>query len=413
MYPSCSSISQPGMMDTFLNVGMNEAIAEGLASRTGNSWFAWDSYRRFVQCFGMALGLTRNDFDAIISRFKNRWGIPLKRSFSGEQMKQVALAYKKRILEDGFEIPEDPMIQLYQTLKIVMDSWESAKAKTYRQIMGISDDWGTAVTVQVMVFGNLSDQSGSGVIFTHNPRWSGESLSLWGDFTLENQGEDVVSGLVRTLPISIKQQESEMRETDITLETHFPEIYRTMLDYARTLVFKKGWSPQEMEFTFESQSARDLFLLQTRDMAIRERKRVLTFDPVEKKRANYLGHGIGVSGGAMSGRLVFSLEEVEQWRHQEPDTHLILVRSDTVPDDIKEIFATDGLLTARGGVSSHASVVAHRLGKTCIVGCGNMDCNEPRRTVEFQQFKLKSGDYISIDGREGSVYQGYLKIKET
>ncbi|MEJ2038734.1 MAG: PEP/pyruvate-binding domain-containing protein, partial [Desulfosarcinaceae bacterium] len=410
---SGSSISQPGMMDTFLNVGMNDVIAQGLASRSGNAWFAWDSYRRFLQCYGMSLGLTRDDFDAIISQFKHRLGIPLKKSFSGEQMKEVALAYKQRIQDDGFAIPEDPMTQLYETIKSVIDSWESAKAKTYRQIMGISDDWGTAVTVQVMVFGNLSQQSGSGVIFTHNPRWSGESLSLWGDFTLENQGEDVVSGLVRTLPISIKQQEAEMRETDITLETHFPDIYRVMMEYARNLVFKKGWSPQEMEFTFEGPDKEDLYLLQTRDMAIRERKRVLTFNPEDKEKANYLGHGIGVSGGAMSGRLVFSLEEVDRWRAEEPDTHLILVRGDTVPDDIREIFASDGLLTARGGVTSHASVVAHRLGKTCVVGCGNMVCNESGRTVAFLQHSLKSGDYISIDGREGSVYQGHLTIKET
>ena len=174
--------------------------------------------------------------------------------------------------------------------------------------MGISDDWGTAITVQVMVFGNLSKQSGSGVIFTHNPRWSGENLSLWGDFTVENQGEDVVSGLVKTLPISIKQQEIEMRDTDITLETHFPEIFQTMTAWAHELVFQRNWSPQEMEFTFEGPTVKDLYLLQTRDMAIRERKRVLAFDPEQKKDDFYLGHGIGVSAGALSGRLVFSLK---------------------------------------------------------------------------------------------------------
>jgi pyruvate,orthophosphate dikinase len=304
------------------------------------------------------------------------------------------------------------MAQLHQTIQKVLDSWESPKARTYRQIMGISDDWGTAVTIQVMTFGNLSQQSGSGVVFTHNPRWAGESLSLWGDFTTGNQGEDVVSGLVQTLPISIKQQELECRETDITLETHYPKIYATMLDFAHDLVDEKGWSPQEMEFTYESPSKKHLYILQTRDMAIRERKRVLTFDPQEKERSIYLGHGLGVSGGAMSGRLVFNLEEVDNWRKKEPDTMLILVRGDTVPDDIKEIFATDGLLTARGGVTSHASVVAHRLEKTCVVGCGDMICDEKNGTVVFSQRRLYSGDCISIDGREGSVYEGLLKIKE-
>jgi pyruvate, orthophosphate dikinase len=410
---SGSSISQPGMMETFLNVGMNEEIAEGLAAQSGNPWFAWDNYRRFLQCFGMGLGMRRDDFDAIIGDYKKSLGIPLKKEFSGAHMRQVALSYRQRILDEGFPIPDDPWQQLHHTVRSVMDSWHADKAEAYRQIMGISDDWGTAITVQTMVFGNRSRHSGAGVIFTHNPRWSGESLSLWGDFTVENQGEDVVAGLVQTLPISIKQQEIEMRETDITLETHFPEIYATMMAWAQELVFQRGWSPQEMEFTFEGRDANDLHLLQTRDMAIRERKHVLAFDPQHIKENTYLGHGIGISAGAMSGRLVFSLEEVEQWRAKEPQTALILARGDTVPDDIKEIFATDGLLTARGGVTSHAAVVAHRLGKTCVVGCGAMICDERRGVISFGDRHLRSGEYISIDGREGSVYQGQLRIKET
>ncbi len=408
---SGSSISQPGMMETFLNVGMNEDIALGLAARTGNHWFAWDSYRRFVQCFGMSLGLQRNDFDAIISHFKTIWGIPLKKGFTGEQMHQVALAYKALVQDQGFQIPDDAMTQLYNIIYAVMNSWESARAKSYRQIMGISDDWGTAVTVQAMVYGNLSDRAGTGVIFTHNPRWSGDSLSLWGDFTTENQGEDVVSGLVNTLPISIKQQEIEMRDTDITLETHFPDIYKKMQAMAQILTLEKGWGPQEIEFTFEGATTDHLYLLQTRDMAIREHHQVLTFDPAQKEQSNYLGHGIGVSGGAMSGRLVFTVEDTDHWRKIEPQTTLILVRGDTVPDDIREINAADGLLTARGGVTSHASVVAHRLGKTCVVGCGNMVCDELNRTIEFDGIRLQAGDHISIDGREGSVYQGLIKVR--
>ena len=408
---SGSSISQPGMMETFLNVGMNEEITRGLAERTQNHWFAWDSYRRFVQCFGMALGLQRNDFDAIIGHFKNKWGISLKKGFTGEQMQQVALAYKQLVVDQGFEIPDDPMTQLYRIIYAVMNSWESPRAKSYRQIMGISDDWGTAVTVQAMVFGNLCSDSGTGVIFTHNPRWSGDSLSLWGDFTTENQGEDVVSGLVNTLPISVKQQEIEMRETDITLETHYPDIYKKMQEMAQALVIEKGWGPQEIEFTFEGPTMEHLYLLQTRDMAIREHQQVLTFNPSQKDPCNFLGHGIGVSGGAMSGRLVFTVEDVEHWRKTEPETTLILVRGDTVPDDIKEINAADGLLTARGGVTSHASVVAHRLGKTCVVGCGSMICDETARTIRFDKIMLKSGDHISIDGREGSVYQGSMDVK--
>jgi pyruvate,orthophosphate dikinase len=278
--------------------------------------------------------------------------------------------------------------------------------------MGISEDWGTAVTIQEMVYGNRSPQSGTGVFFTHNPRWSGDTVQLWGDFTLENQGEDVVSGLVKTLPISLIQQDSERRETDLTLETHFPEIFATLTAWANELIYQRGWSPQELEFTFESPAPADLYLLQTRDMAIRERKRVATFVHDEIDSARLLGHGIGVSGGAISGRVVFSLEEIDHWREREPETPLILVRGDTVPDDIREIFAADGLLTARGGVTSHASVVAHRLEKKCVVGCNKLVCDERLKTCRFDQEKIQSGDFISIDGHEGSVFKGRIRLKE-
>ena len=409
---SGSSISQPGMMDTLLDVGNNEEITEGIAAMTGNAWFAWDNYRRFLQCYGMAFGLKRDDFDAIISHQKNKRGIPYKRDFTGEQMKEVALLYKELIQASNLSILETPFEQLYMAIKTVLDSWESSKAKAYRQIMGISDDWGTAVTVQAMVYGNLSENAGSGVIFTHNPRWSGDTLKLWGDFTVGNQGEDVVSGLVKTNPISIFQQEIEMRETDITLQTHFPDIYEALRGWAYSLIDERKWAPQEMEFTFESPSTTDLYLLQTRDMTIRERKNVRTFNFDGKHVANYLGHGIGVSGGAMAGRLVFSLDEIEKWRIQEPGTDLILARSDTVPDDIREIHAADGLLTARGGLTSHAAVVAHRLGKTCVVGCGDLMCDEKKKCCTFNQVAVKTGDHISIDGHEGSVFRGLIKVKE-
>ena len=204
-----------------------------------------------------------------------------------------------------------------------------------------------------------------------------------------------------------------MRDTDITLETHYPEIYAAIRKWAARLIYKKGWSPQEMEFTFEGASADSIYLLQTRDMAIRERKTVLAFDVEANAGNRYLGHGIGVAGGAMNGRAVFSLAEIDQWRETEPATALILIRGDTVPDDIKEIYASDGVLTARGGLTSHASVVAHRLGKTCVVGCGNLVCKEKEKTAVFNQVEIRSGDHISIDGREGSVYQGIMKIRET
>jgi len=409
---SGSAISQPGMMDTFLNVGLNESIAQRLAEKSGNPWFAWDNYRRFIQCFGMAMGIARDDFDWIISHFKGKARLSFKRGFTGGQMREVALAYKAYVQEKGFTVMEDPWDQLNLTINTVLNSWQSRKARTYRRIMGISEDWGTAVTVQTMVYGNRSRQSGTGVVFTHNPRWAGDTLRLWGDFTIGNQGEDVVSGLVNTLPISILQQESEMRPTDITMETHFPEIYHALYTWAVELVDNRGWSPQEIEFTFEGPGLEDLYLLQTRDMAMRSRKKILTFDFDGLAEDRFFGHGIGVSGGAMSGRVVFDLDEIEQWREKEPQTSLILLRSDTVPDDIREIHAADGLLTARGGLTSHAAVVAHRLEKTCVVGCGNLVCDEQVKQCYFNGQTVSSGEFISIDGHEGSVYQGFVPVDE-
>ncbi len=409
---SGSSISQPGMMSTFLDVGINEDIVQGMIALTGNEWFGWDTYRRFLQSYGMTHGLLRDDFDAIIAGFKRRAGIPYKRDFSGDQMRDVALAYKTLILDNGITLEESPFDQLYVAIEKVFDSWYSSKAKTYRIIMGISDDWGTAVTVQSMVFGNFSSMSGSGVFFTHNPRWSGDMVVLWGDFTRGNQGEDVVSGLVRTMPISKNQAEVENRPVDTTLEVLFPGIYRAMRDWAKKLVYEKDWSPQEMEFTFESPDMKDLYFLQTRDMVIRERRKVYSFDFTEKERVKSIEHGIGVSGGAMTGRIVFSLEEIRHWRKAEPETSLIIVRGDTVPDDIKEIYEADGLLTARGGSTSHAAIVAHRLGKTCVVGCSNLVCMEKESKCLLDKNMLSSGDWISIDGLEGSVYLGRLRIRE-
>jgi len=407
---SGSVISQPGMMDTFINVGISEKIARGIAVRTNNPWLAWDIYRRFLQCYGMAHNLSRDSFDAVIRRYKNQWGIPFKRDFSGAQMQTVAMGYKRLIEKCGVDILLKPMDQLRLAIRMVMDSWESPKAHAYRQIMGISDDWGTAVTIQQMVYGNRSQRSGTGVFLTHDPRSPGDLISLWGDFTLGNQGEDVVAGLVNTLPISIAQQDREMRNTDITLESHFPEIYNGLLCWADELVEKRGWSPQEIEFTFENSSVDGLYILQSRDLGIRERKTRPVFDPKAKTDDNLLGYGIGVSGGALSGRIVFTLDEIQRWRDSEPQTKLILVRNDTVPDDIREIHAADGLLTARGGMTSHASIVAYRLEKTCVVGNRQMDCNETAKQCHFENITLKSGDYISIDGREGAVLQGKMLI---
>ncbi len=409
---SGSVISQPGMMDTLIDVGINEDIARGIAEKTGNGWLAWDNYRRFLQCIGMIQGMKRDDFDAVILKFKKQWNLPYKILFSDDQMKTVALAYRDKVKKEGAHFSDDPLKQLFQAIRLVFDSWNAPRARAYRHIIGLSQDWGTSVTVQQMVFGNISKGAGTGVIITHDPRSPRNQINLWGDFTRKNQGEDVVAGLVNTFPISIAQQEREMRNTDTTLESHFPDIYKGLLAWADTLINKQGWSPQEIEFTFEGPRLEDLYILQSRDLGIREKKSRPLFHSQARAMAEsrYLGHGIGVSGGAMSGRLVFSLQDIRHWRSQEPGTALILVRNDTVPDDIREIHAADGLLTARGGMTSHASIVAYRLNKTCVVGYRNMVCNERKKECRFDDILLKTGDFISMDGHKGSVFKGKIDI---
>ncbi len=409
---SGAPISQPGMMDTFLNVGINEDIVQGIIDITGEVWFAWDCYRRFLQSYGMAFGLDRNDFDDIIANVKERLNVQHKINLTGEQMREITLDYKSFIIGHGIEVEESPIKQLYITIGKVLESWNTTKAKAYRKIMKISDDWGTAVTVQSMVFGNMHKYSGSGVVFTHNPRLSGDLITLWGDYAIGNQGEDVVSGLVNTMPISNRQAETENRNINGTLQNSFPNIYNAIKNCAKELIYDRNWSPQEMEFTFESGEEEDLYFLQTRDMAIRQGKKVLSFVAGTKEETRFLGHGIGVSGGAMAGKVVFNLEEIRAFRIKEPDTSLILVRGDTVPDDIQEIFESDGLLTARGGSTSHAAIVAHRLGKTCVVGSPNLVCMERDSSCSLDQIHLNAGDWLSIDGREGSIYSGKMEIEE-
>jgi pyruvate, orthophosphate dikinase len=408
---SGAAISMPGMMNSFLNVGLNEAIVQGLIRQTGRPWFAWDCYRRFLQCWGMFFGMERDAFDAVIDAFKLRYKVDRKLQFTEEQMMAVAFAYRDMISRHGIRIEDNPVAQLETAITLVFHSWDSRKANAYRQILGISEDWGTAVLVQAMVYGNLDKDSGAGVVFTRNPREVSGKVLLWGDFTMGAQGEDIVSGLVKTLPLSIEQKHSEDRTYDISLEELFPEIYTALLKLIRDLIYKEQWSAQEMEFTFEGKTADHLFILQTRDMAVPGHESITAFVPSEKLSENYLAGGIGVSGGALSGRVVFDLEDISAFR-KEDDGPLILVRSDTVPDDIQYISAADGLLTARGGSTSHASIIAKRLGKTCVVGCNKLTVSEANKKCRIGRQDMQSGEFISIDGRSGSIYAGKNAVQE-
>jgi pyruvate,orthophosphate dikinase len=409
---SGGSISMPGMMNSFLNVGINESIVEGLIKRTGRPWFVWDCYRRFLQCWGMSFGMERDTFDDIINSFKGKYKVLRKIQFTPMQMKEVAFAYRNAIKDNGIEIIEDHQKQLNTVIAQVFQSWLSKKAHAYREILGISENWGTAVIVQSMVYGNLDTNSGTGVLFTRNPQVSGDRVVLWGDFAIGAQGEDIVAGLIKTLPISNVQRPLEERTSEISFEDSFPELYSALLKIIEDLIYKEGWGAQEIEFTFEGKNKENLYILQARDMAITKRESFMVFIPSAELSSNYLSRGIAVGGSAMSGRVVFDLDEIKELREKDPDTPLILVRSDTVPDDIRHISAADGLLTARGGSTSHAAIIANRLGKTCVVGCNKLTVWEHEKRCKLNKRIVKVGDFLSIDGRNGSVYLGKHKVKE-
>jgi pyruvate,orthophosphate dikinase len=264
-----------------------------------------------------------------------------------------------------------------------------------------------------MVFGNLNQEAGSGVVFTAHPYRKVSRVALWGDYAIGDQGEDIVSGLVTTYPVSVEQAEIDGRSKENTLENRFPEIYQALLDLSRELVYENRWNPQEIEFTFESSDAKDFYILQTRDMiTIKKKENLFVFENPEKLEPYFLGKGIGVSGSALSGRAVFTSENIDQIRREDPRSTLILIRQDTVPEDIKEIAQAQGLLTARGGQTSHAAVVATQLEKTCIVGCKDLRVYESEQRCEINGHDIRFGEEVSIDGRKGLFLRGGHPIRE-
>ncbi len=403
---SGAAVSMPGMMTTFLNVGINEEIVEGLIAQTGEDWFGWDNYRRFIQSWGMSFGVQRGDFDAIMRSFKKLHKRDVKREFMPSEIREIALAYKRALMDHNIAFSDDPKEQLFTAIRQVMASWYYPKAKTYREIMGLSENWGTAVTIQAMVFGNLDTRSGAGVMFTHNPWTSEDEIDPVGDFTWGNQGEDVVGGLVQTLPLSEKQRLSAGETKEFSLETLFPRVYRRLAQIARTLVVEHSWAPQEIEFTFQGDEEDGVYVLQSRNMAPRVKRPLPVFKISERLHASYLGSGIGVSGGALSGLAAFNMENIEHLRREHPGKPIILIRSDTVPEDIHEISIADGILTGKGGATSHAAIVAHRLGKTCVVGFSKMRVWEQNAEGVVDGHVIRTGEGIAIDGRSGAIYTG-------
>jgi pyruvate,orthophosphate dikinase len=414
---SGTAISMPGAMDTLLNVGLNDEIAEAVSQDPAMGWVVWDSYRRLIQSWGMAKGIERDVFDDEINAYKQQTGVVMKADFSAKQMKEIAMAYKRILDDHNVVFEQDSFKQLIECVNMVIESWNSERALAYRRHLGISENWGTAVIVQQMIFGNRSATSGTGVVFTQNPNRERPGVHLYGDFTLRSQGEDIVGGLVKPLPIGETQRKAAGLEGP-SMQTLLPDMYKKIYNTAVELTENLGYSPQEIEFTFESDSPDDFYILQTRDQDLKtvESGKVkgessFIFEKPEQRLQLSVGHGIGIGGGAMNGLAAFNAQQIKELREQHPNDHVILVRPDTVPDDIGMIFDCDGLLTARGGATSHAAVTAVRLGKVCVVSCDGLDVDVDDEFGSINGHPLNMGDLIAIDGNLGLVYLGHYPVE--
>ena len=380
--------SMPGMMDTILNLGLNDVVVEGLAKKTGNPRFAYDSYRRFVQMFSdVVMELSKKDFEKIIDEMKEEKDIKLDTEFDADDMKKMAARFKAYYKEQkGEDFPSDPKVQLMEAVKAVFRSWDNPRANYYRRMNDIPYSWGTAVNVQMMVFGNTGPNSGTGVAFTRNAA-TGEK-KLFGEYLINAQGEDVVAGIRTPSPIA-------------TLEKDMPEVYKQFVEVA-TRLENHYKDMQDMEFTIEDGK---LFMLQTRngkrtaaaalkiavdlvdEGMISEEEAVLRvepkqldsllhpqFDAAALKKAQAIGKGLAASPGAACGRVVFTAADAKAWADK--GEKVILVRLETSPEDIEGMDVSQGILTVRGGMTSHAAVVARGMGTCCVSGCGEIKIDE-------------------------------------
>jgi pyruvate, orthophosphate dikinase len=409
---SGTAISMPGAMNTFLNVGMNDKVVEEFSKQENFGWTSWDCYRRLIQSWGMAYGINRDEFDQVMIDYKNNYNVEQKVQFTPAQMREMAFSYKDILKKHMVFFEEDLLLQLRQAVMNVFDSWSSERARVYRTHLQIADQWGTAVVIQKMVLGNISLESGTGVAFTHNPLVQKPGIYLNGDFTLCSQGEDIVAGLVHALPVSNLQKQLPESNHQPSLEQKLPQIYKRLYEIAHSLLEKHGFAHQEIEFTFESEKPEDLYILQIRDQDTQKPERLTVFSqsPGEMK---LLGRGIGGGGGALCGLLAIDLDDIKSLRKTHPGQPCILMRPDTVPDDIPMIFECDGLVTSRGGATSHAAVTAARLGKVCVLNCIPLIVDEKKKRICLKGKIFKPGDEISIDGFSGNIFQGHYPTQQT
>ncbi len=409
---SGTAISMPGAMNTFLNVGMNDEIVEALSRQPNFGWTSWDCYRRLLQSWGMIYGINRDVFDQVMIAFKERYRVEQKIHFTASRMREMAFAYKDILAAEQVRFMEDPWMQLKQAISSVFDSWGSARAKVYRDHLQIADQWGTAVVMQQMVLGNIDLCSGTGVVFTHNPMLPKPGIYLNGDFTLCSQGEDIVAGLVHAQPVSKIQKSMESREGQQALEEVLPDIYQRLLEIAHQLVEEQGYNHLEIEFTFESSDPEDLYILQIRDQDTKKTEQLQVFAE-SNASMHLLGRGIGGAGGALNGRVAIDMDDLISLRNDHPGEPCILLRPDTVPDDIPLIFECDGLVASRGGTTSHAAVTAARIGKVCVLNCRTLTVNEQEKVCHINGEKLLPGDRIAIDGFSGDIFKGNYRIDTT
>ena len=416
--------SMPGMMDTILNLGLNDVAVEGFAQKTGNPRFAYDSYRRFIQMFSdVVMEIPKSTFEKIIDEIKEAKGVKFDVELTAEDMKELILRFKAYYKEQkGTDFPQDPKEQLMEAVKAVFRSWNNPRAIVYRRMNDIPGDWGTAVNVQTMVFGNMGNTSGTGVAFTRNPS-TGEK-GIYGEYLINAQGEDVVAG-VRT-PQPIKK-----------LEEDLPECYKEFMELAMKLE-NHYRDMQDMEFTIQEGH---LFFLQTRNgkrtapAAIKiacdlvDEKQITpeeavcrieaksldqllhpTFEPAALKAGTVIGSALPASPGAAAGKVYFTADEAKA--AHEKGERVILVRLETSPEDIEGMHASEGILTVRGGMTSHAAVVARGMGTCCVSGCGEIKINEEEKHFELGGHIYHEGDYISLDGSTGKIYDGDIKTQD-
>lgn len=419
--------SMPGMMDTILNLGLNDEVVEYLAMKTNNPRFAYDSYRRFIQMYAdVVMEVPKSFFEKIIDEVKEAKGIHYDTELSVEDLKDLVTRFKAIYKEEmqGEEFPQDPIEQLMGAVKAVFRSWDNPRAIVYRRMNDIPGDWGTAVNVQAMVFGNSGETSGTGVAFTRNPS-TGEK-GIYGEYLINAQGEDVVAGVRTPQPIT-------------KLEEDLPECYREFIELA-TKLENHYRDMQDMEFTIEEGK---LYFLQTRsgkrtakaaiqiacdlvdEGMITEEEAIMridaksldqllhpTFNLDALKNGEVIGSALPASPGAAAGYVVFTAEEAKKLGTGGKGDRVILVRLETTPEDIEGMIASQGILTVRGGMTSHAAVVARGMGTCCVSGCGDIKINEEEKKFELGGYTFYEGDYISLDGSTGKIYKGDIQTEE-